>query len=149
MKLIRQTKSGYNDGMEFFRRRNMKVVFLWIFFLLALAGTFAITKKLGQEGENIASVFLGRGAMHKFFLSEGKAEPASITASPGDEIVFMVLDDSLHNMAEERSSKRDARLESGEFGVGESYVLSFSSPGMYSFYDRMNTDIHVVVVIEK
>lgn len=135
--------------MEFMRKREVKIAMVWMIILLALAGTFALTKKLGQEGENMASVFLGRGAVHKFFLSEGKTEPVSITARPGDEIVFMVLDDSLHNMAEERSSKRDARLESGEFGAGESYVLSFSEPGMYSFYDRMNTDIHVVIVIEE
>ncbi|HEY4500211.1 MAG TPA: hypothetical protein VJH25_00270 [Candidatus Paceibacterota bacterium] len=135
--------------MEFLHRQNTKTAVVWVFLVLALVGTFVLTKKLGQEGENMASVFLGRGVIHKILLFEDRAEPVSVTARPGDEVVFMVLDDSRHTIAEERSSKRDARLESGEFGAGESYILSFSNPGMYSFYDRMNTDIHVTIIIEK
>ncbi|MDO8579310.1 MAG: hypothetical protein Q7R72_00355 [bacterium] len=135
--------------MEFLHGQSVKTTIVWIFFILALVGTFVLTKKLGQEGENMASVFLGRGAIHKILLFEDKAEPISVTARPGDEVVFMVLDDSRHTIAEERSSKRDARLESGEFGAGDSYTLSFSNPGMYSFYDRMNSDIHVTIIIEK
>jgi plastocyanin len=82
-------------------------------------------------------------------LSAGRAEPIEIEAEIGNEIVFIVLDESRHNIAEERTNKHDARLESGEFGSGESYSLSFSSSGMYSFYDRMNTDIHVVINVKK
>ncbi len=128
---------------------NTKMVLIWFFLLLALAGTFALTKRLGREGDNTASVFFGGGTIHKILLFEDRAEPISVTARPGDEIVFMVLDESRHTIAEERSSKRDARLESGEFGTGESYTLSFFGPGTYSFYDRMNLDIRVMITIKE
>ncbi len=135
--------------MKFLQRQNSKIAIVWLLLIFAVAGTFALTKKLEQSGENLASVFYGGGSIHKIFLFEDRAEPVSVSARPGDEIVFMVIDDSRHTIAEERSSKRDARLESGEFGAGESYSLSFSSPGTYSFYDRMNLDIHVMITIKE
>ncbi len=123
--------------------------FVWILFILAIIGTFALTNKLKQSGENLASVFSGGGSIHKIFLFEDRAEPLSVTVRPGDEVLFMVIDDSRHTIAEERSSKRGVRLESGEFGAGESYSLSFSGPGTYSFYDRMNLDIRVTITVSE
>jgi plastocyanin len=140
---VRYTLSMENN------RRALKIAAVWIILLLALAGTFALSKKLGGEGGNIASVFSSGGRIHQISLYEERAEPVLIDARPGDEILFKVMDESLHNIAEERSSKRDARLESGEFGAGESYSLSFSGPGTFSFYDRMNLDIHVMITVAK
>lgn len=128
-------------------KKNLQMISVWVFLLLAVAGTFMLTKKLGESGENAASVFFGGASMRKIYLYQERAEPTSITAETGDEIVFMVLDESKHNIAQERSSKRGVRLESGEFGAGESYSLSFAEPGLYSFYDRMNLDIRISITV--
>lgn len=135
--------------MKSFENPGLKKAFLWLFLLLAIAGTFVLTKKIGREGLNAAGAYLSGGSMHKVFLSQSLAKPETITARRGDEIVFIILDDSIHNIAEERTEeRRGARLSSGDLHAGESYSLSFGTAGTYSFYDRMNPEIHVTIVVK-
>ncbi|MBX4209156.1 hypothetical protein KW799_00440 [Candidatus Parcubacteria bacterium] len=117
--------------------------------LLAAAsiGTYLLSHRIESGISSAASVFLSRGSSHQISVFADKAEPAAVTARIGDEIVFMVKDDSRHNIAEERTQRREARLESGEIGKDESYSLVFQSSGAFSFYDRLNQDIHVAITI--
>ncbi|MDE1875164.1 MAG: hypothetical protein KGI79_02430 [Patescibacteria group bacterium] len=128
------------------RSRRTKVALLWILFVLAVAGTYLLSKKVeGIDGS--ASAYLSTGRSTEIDLYEGKASPTSVSVSPGDEIVFFVKDDSHHDIAEERTDPRQVRLESGEIGKDESYSLVFEKSGSHSFYDRMNQDIQVQVTI--
>jgi len=126
----------------------VKTALVWIFLLLATTGTFVLTKQLGREWGDTASVFLSGGKTHEIQIYSDRAVPVSITANPGDEIIFKIMDNGFHNIAEERSPKRGVRLESGELSEGDSYILSFSKSGMYSFYDRMNVDINLIINIK-
>ncbi len=124
-----------------------KVFLLWVLLVAASVGTYFLSNKI-ESGANAAAVFLtGSGARHEFILTAGKIEPESLVARPGDEITFTIKDRSYHNIAEERSQRREARLESGELGKGESYSLVFQNTGTYYFYDRMNQDIRASIVV--
>lgn len=134
--------------MQPIENRGFKKAFLWVFLILAVAGTFVLTKKISREGLNTAGAYLSGNPMHKIFLSQNKAEPETVTVRRGDQIAFIILDDSIHHVAEERTEeRRGARLSSGDLRAGESYTLSFGASGTYYFYDRMNPEIHVTIVV--
>ena len=122
------------------------MLLVWILIGLAALGAFLLSRNIESKA-NLAAVFMGASPLHEVYLYGNKAVPASIEVRPGEEVVFVVMDESRHNMAEERKKKSDARLESGEFGTGESYSLSFQGKGTFSFYDRLNQDIRVDIVI--
>ena len=115
-------------------------------FALASVGTYMLSHKIELRG-NAAAAFLSSGQNKEIALYEDRAEPASVTLNQGDEIAFVVKDQSFHDMAEERTERHDARLESGQIGKDESYSLVFNKAGSYSFYDRMHQDIRVDITI--
>jgi len=129
----------------------IKVLSLWMLLIAACVGTYFLSNKIelgANAAANAAAAFLsGGGARHELVLSSGKIEPASVTARAGDEIVFTIKDGSRHNIAEERNQRREARLESGEIGKGESYSLVFQTAGTFYFYDRLNQDIRATIVV--
>jgi len=112
-------------------------------------GTILLSHRLETSSDNAAAVFFGMGSTREISLYEDRAEPVSVTAGVGDEITFVIRDQSIHNIAEERQSKGDARLQSGEIGPGDSYSVSFAKPGTFYLYDRMNLDIRVTINVEK
>lgn len=128
------------------KSRVLKISSLWVLFALSLAGTYALSHKI-ELGSMSAAVFLSPGASHEIFLYSERAEPTSLSVRAGEEVVFVVKDDSRHNIAEDRTERRDARLESGEIGRDESYSLVFHGSGDFSFYDRLHQDIRVTVTI--
>lgn len=128
--------------------RGMKLALLWILFALAVLGTYALSQNIQARGDNYAAVFMANGSKHEVMVYADRAEPKSIEANKGDEIIFTVADQSRHNIAEERSDRDDARLESGEIGYKDSYSLVFQRDGSYSLYDRLNQDIRVTVTIQ-
>jgi len=134
--------------VETITKQSLKKILVWILLLLALVGTFVLTRQLEKGSSNTASIFLGGIHTHEVEIYSDKAVPVSVVAKIGDEIVFKIMDEAFHNIAEQRSSKRGVRLESGELKTGESYILSFSSPGEYYFYDRMNLDINVTITVQ-
>jgi hypothetical protein len=136
------------DKSTFFHSRAFKLTLSWTLFGCAILGTALLSRSINLRSLNMASVGLISGRVHEVWLYSDRAEPQSIGAWVGDQIDFIVKDKSTHNMAEERSRKSDARLESGEFRQGESYSLIFSTPGEFSLYDRMNQDIHVSIMIK-
>jgi hypothetical protein len=128
--------------------RSFGLTLVWILFILALYGTYMLSKNIERGGNNGASLFMATGKTHEVSVYKDRAESTLLHMSVGDEVLFIVKDQSHHNIAEERSNKNDARLESGEIGEGESYSLIFKSKGVFSFYDRMNQDIHITLVID-
>ncbi len=148
------------------RSRSAKIILLWSLFILASAGTYILSNRIESGATRAAAALdsqsqtasafsagdtladgLGRGASYEVDLSTGKADPSTVDARPGDEVLFIVKDDSRHDIAEERSQRKEARLESGEIGKDESYSLVFRTPGRFSFYDRLNQSITVTVTI--
>jgi len=127
--------------------RSVKVLALWTLLACASVGTYFLSHRIESRADGAASAFLATGARHQIVLTSGRASPTSVESRVGDEVLFLVKDSRAHNIAEERSSRRDARLESGEIGKDESYSLVFQTPGTYSFYDRMDQDIHVSIVV--
>jgi plastocyanin len=130
-----------------FFSRHIKT-FFWIVFIIIMFVTWYFSKSIEMRGNNSASVFTSSGVVHEISLYKDRAETTMLNIRVGEEVLFVVKDASNHNIAEERKRKTDARLESGEFSEGESYSLVFQNKGSMSFYDRLNQDIRVTVVIE-
>ncbi len=119
----------------------------WALLGVALVGTYVLSHRLESGSGNAAAVYLSTGSTREITLFTDRVEPRALSARVGDEIVFSIGDQSIHNIAEERQSRSAPRLESGEIGPGDSYVVSFSVPGVVSFYDRMNLDLRVTVTV--
>lgn len=132
---------------SFFRTRAFGLLLVWALLVSAAIGTYMLTRGLEGRGDQTASVYSSLSGSKEISLYRDRAEPSAMSASLGEEIAFVVKDESLHNMAQERESRGDARLESGEFGKDESYSLVFSRKGSYSFYDRLNQDIRVTITV--
>ncbi|MBI5133952.1 MAG: hypothetical protein HZA81_01000 [Candidatus Taylorbacteria bacterium] len=147
MDLDAKTAPEDHAPYSFFRSRKFGVLSVWALMLLAAFGTYVLTRDLEDRGGNAASVFLSADGVHEVYLFRDRAEPVALVVQRGEEVVFVVQDEGFHNMAQERESRGDARLESGEFGMGESYSLVFSNRGEYSFYDRLNQDIRVTITV--
>ena len=130
------------------KSHTIKIISLWSLFAFALFGVFALSHDLTSKTWNAAAVFLSSGVSHEISLYKDSVSPTEITANVGEEILFVVKDDSFHDIAEERTQKQFPRLESGEIQGGESYSLVFQDKGTYSFYDRMHQDLHVTITIE-
>lgn len=130
-----------------FFSKHIKTLF-WIVFIIIMFMTWYFSKSIEMRGNNSASVFTASGIVHEISLYKDKVEPTTLNVRVGEEVLFVVKDSSKHNIAEERKRKTDARLESGEFSGEESYSLVFQNKGTMSFYDRMNQDIRVTIVIE-
>jgi len=130
------------------RSRTFGLILVWILFICAGVGTYVLSKHIETKGNNAASVFTASGTIHEVSLYENKIEPNDMTIKQGDEVVFLTKDTSRHNLAEDRTRRNDARLESGEFGAEESYSLVFKTKGTISFYDRMNQDIRITIQIK-
>ncbi|MFA6158201.1 MAG: hypothetical protein WC763_01040 [Candidatus Paceibacterota bacterium] len=116
---------------------------------LAVFGTYSLSNKLSLSSGNAAAVFMGGGSTHEVSVYSNRFEPSELVARTGDEIVFTVKDEGIHNIAEERQSKGDARLQSDEIRRGDTYSLRFSVPGTVYLYDRMNLDMHMAITVEK
>ncbi len=128
--------------------RTLKVASLWALLACAGIGTYYLSNRIESRAElGTAGAFLAGAKSSVVYLTADKAEPDAVEVGVGDEVLFKVKDRSLHDIAEDRSSHRDARLESGEIGKDESYSLVFGVPGSYSFYDRMHQDIRVSVTV--
>jgi plastocyanin len=132
------------------RFRKWSKAIMWGLVALAGAGTYLLSGSLESRDFNLASVIdsLQEAKSYEIVLYDDRAEPAVLEARAGDDISFVVRGGGTHNLAEERSDLRDARLQSGEFGPGESYTLVFSGKGEFSFYDRQNPDIQVTIRIK-
>lgn len=133
--------------ISFLRSRRLHLAILWSLFAAASVGTYLLASNLENGPSGQASAFFGNSRTHEIGLYSGKAVPAKITAEIGDEIIFIVKDESYHNMAEERTRRGDARLESGELREGESYSLVFQKKSSITFYDRLDADIRVDIEI--
>ncbi|HVU06857.1 MAG TPA: hypothetical protein VHE10_03680 [Candidatus Paceibacterota bacterium] len=130
-----------------FASRGFKLALLWILFALVSLATYALSHRIGSDALNAAAAFLAGGHNAEIALYADRAEPSSIEVRQGEQVVFVVKDDSRHDMAEDRSQRREARLASGEIRKGESYALVFRQSGSLSFYDRLNQDIRVTVTV--
>ncbi|MEN9622184.1 MAG: hypothetical protein RLZZ67_618 [Candidatus Parcubacteria bacterium] len=130
------------------RSRKVGLALLWILFICAGVGTYKLSRTIELNGNSTASVFMSNGTQHEIALYSDKVVPTEVRVRVGEEVVFVTKDSSRHNIAEERTRKTDARLESGEFGERESYSLVFQNKGTMSFYDRLNQDLRITVVIE-
>lgn len=124
----------------------MKVLILWLLIIAASVGTYALSHKL-ELGANAAAVFFATGERHELALYADRVEPSQILVRKGEEVVFVVKGDRAHDISEERSQRREARLDSGEIGKGESYSLIFAGAGTFYFYDRMNQDIRATITV--
>lgn len=134
--------------LPFFKSRNFNLGLLWFLFAAATLGTYLLSKNLGDGSRNQAAAFFGNSSTVEISLFSDRAEPSSVIVGVGDEVLFLVKDESFHNMVEERTKRGDARLESGEIRSGESYSLIFQEKTSISFYDRLNPDIKVSVKVE-
>jgi plastocyanin len=90
---------------------------------------------------------LSSGTEYKVNLFRDRAEPSELSVRRGETVTFYSADDTRHDLAEERSNRKDARLVSGEFGSDESYSVTFHDQGSFSFYDRLNPDTNISVTI--
>ncbi|HVT74963.1 MAG TPA: hypothetical protein VHD69_00905 [Candidatus Paceibacterota bacterium] len=109
--------------------------------------TYAVSQSMGSGTFDAAAAFLSGEHDIDVVLYADRAEPASVEVETGQRVVFIVGDDSRHDMAEERTQRREARLASGEIEKGDSFSVAFRESGSLSFYDRMNQDIHVSVTV--
>ncbi len=121
----------------------------WVLLGLALVGTYTLSHELEDSYGNSAAVFFGMGSAHEIALYEDRIEPNVIDARIGDEINFVIRDQSIHNIAEERQGRGSPRLQSGEIGPGDTYSISFAKEGTVYFYDRMNLDLRVTINVRK
>lgn len=127
--------------------RGLRIALLWILFSLISLVTYAVSQSMGSGTFDAAAAFLSGEHDIDVVLYADRAEPASVEVETGQRVVFIVGDDSRHDMAEERTQRREARLASGEIEKGDSFSVAFRESGSLSFYDRMNQDIHVSVTV--
>lgn len=137
-----------HERIPFSRSHKIKLATLWTLFALASLGTYVLAHNIESQSWDAAAVFLSGAASHEIGLSAEGADPTSIIARKGDEIAFVVRDASTHDIAEERSQRKEARLDSGEIGKGDSYSLVFKNSGVFYFYDRLHQDLHITITVK-
>lgn len=135
----------YNSGMN---REDIRTFAAFLLLALAGAGTFLLSGWIEGGASNAANAFLSASTVHEVSLYADKAVPAELSVRVGDEVLF-VVEEGFHNIAEERTNRRDARLESGQLDPSTSYSLRFNSSGDFYLYDRQNLDIRITIRVEE
>ena len=133
------------------KRENFRPIFALALLFLAVAATFTLSRWIEKKYDAAASPFLaGYQSMrvHEIELYSDKAVPSDLSIRVGDEVLFIVMDNGYHNIAEDRTDRRHPRLESGEFDSNTYYSLKFNSPGTIYLYDRLNLDIRVTIHVD-
>ncbi len=129
--------------------RYRKVLF-WLFLACLMAVTWYFSRTIEtRTSDSAASFFSGVARVITVELSQTGAVPAHVTLPVGGSIEFVVVGEGKHNLAEQRSSSRrgDARISSGEFGAGESFLLQFNTPGEFYLYDRLNEAVSIDIQV--
>jgi len=88
------------------------------------------------------------------FLLEGGALPDALAVKFGELVQFDARDGRQHVIAQgggdefnQSHSHQVYRVESGSFGPGEAYRVSFSRTGTFHFHDHQNPKIFVTVIV--
>lgn len=97
---------------------------------------------------------------HIVNLLSDRADPSAIAVTKGSYVQFNAKDNQKHNLAQgsgddevhqqANQSVHDHAAggkESGDFGPGEGYRVTFNQTGTFSFHDHNNPKISISVVV--
>lgn len=129
------------------KKEDLRLVVALALLLAAGAATLFFSNWIESGRGSAAAAFLSDSVTHQVTLYADRAVPSELHVEVGDEVLFVVAE-GYHNMAEERTDRRDARLQSGELDPSTSYSLVFNAPGEISLYDRLNLDIRVTIRVQ-
>lgn len=151
-------------------KNTITLVFVFAVFAIVGAGTALYLQLQGAEnadGTGDAQKTSGLDAMqppkatfengsvvnHVFLLQAG-ALPDAMAVKLGEFVQFDEKDGKFHSIAQgggdefnQTHSHEEFGLESGKFGPGEAYRISFSRTGTFHFHDHYNSKIFVTVIV--
>lgn len=99
-------------------------------------------------------------ATAKVALLPGHADPSVIAVTQGGTVEFAAKDGRVHNMVQGSGDNEvhqelgqdvhdhpGMAKESGDFGPGQSYQVTFHQVGTFTFHDHHNPKISVTVIV--
>lgn len=95
--------------------------------------------------------------VHQISLYEDRADPNELIIKLGDKVQFNSTDGQNHNISRgkgndyghvhEHAPGASSTTESGSFGVGEGYLVSFTQIGTYYFHDHFDPDAFITILV--
>ncbi len=92
------------------------------------------------------------GVVHEVSLYDNRAEPNELVVKLIDKVQFNSKNNKMHDVALGKGNDygmhhEHAGGDSGIFGAGEGYIVSFKKVGTYYFHDDLNPNIFVTVLV--
>ena len=124
-----------------------RALVMFIFLLAAIGGSAAVLIVHKNK-----KVIVSDGIQH-IILYPNKVDPSAIAVTVGNKVEFDNSDQELHNLAQgvdntaEHGHAMGGNVQSGVFGQGEGYQLTFTKTGTYNFHDTLHTQLIATVVV--
>lgn len=129
---------------------------VFVFGVIGFAGAFSLASNRDSakgEQSQLSDSFGDADPSVKadFFvdIKDGRAYPDTLTVPQGKTVQFNTRDSKKHNITLGEGAKdhqQTSSLSSGDFGKDEAWRATFEEVGTFSFYDRYNPSINVLIV---
>lgn len=126
----------------------MKRALVMLIFLLAVIGGSAVVLIVHKNKK----VIVADGIQH-IILYPNKVDPSAIAVTVGSKVEFDSSDQELHNLAQGEDNTAGhghttgGNVQSGVFGQGEGYRVTFAKTGTYNYHDTLHTQLIATVVV--
>jgi plastocyanin len=86
----------------------------------------------------------------RLFISNSKFDPASVTVSVGDTVVWVNQDQANHQIASDPHPAHTGLpdLESGLLATNQTYSYKFTAAGTFKYHDHLNPSIKGTVIVQ-
>ncbi|MEO7617359.1 MAG: plastocyanin/azurin family copper-binding protein [Candidatus Saccharibacteria bacterium] len=122
--------------------------------IILFASVLAVSASLGFLIIHLTAPKVRNDGTHNVELRSNGAIPTAIAIVKGSYVEFDTKDGRSHNIYEggghahsDNSSSSSAGPESGVFGPGSGYRVTFSQTGTYEFHDHLHDNIAVTVIV--
>ena len=98
------------------------------------------------------TVYPAPSAIHEISLLNNRAEPNELIIHLNDRVQFNSKDNKKHDIALGKGNDYGMKHEhiggdSGNFGPGEGYLVTFKKVGTYYFHDDFNPNIFITILV--
>jgi plastocyanin len=74
-------------------------------------------------------------------------QPGTITVQPGTRVIWTNQDDIEHSVTSGTPPDGDGRFDSGFFGKGQTFAMTFEQPGEYPYFCRRHNSMTGTVTV--
>ena len=118
--------------------------------LLMVVGGLSMSTLAMAGSKRMVLVDSSGNTVHQVALMNDKMSPDSLTIPVGQTVQFNTADGLKHDIgfgAGGDHHQEDNNYASGEFGVGESWRVTFKKVGSYQLHDHEHANMNILVVV--